>query len=819
MSNFSGYKTKAFSPTQKFFVLDPNTGSPSFVQGSDLVSQLTPNSNYVYAESTRTNAQATDYALGSVIQTGGATSVGDNEAGVYLVVPSGEGDFPMDNGNELLELAGDDTLREQLALNSEGDGSDLVAHTGTANTVTETLDEHTDEIAQRTIYVGSVAESFAGLSPAAGVLYRAIAWHEKSGAFAFADPTTRGGGLFVYDAARLKSDHDGVTVFSPTVPAVSAQAGTSLQARTENYGNGAGETAPTGAGVLVRLSEKDHLTFHDAGVLESFADCTARANAAILAAVNGPGKLYADEGTYNFTGAGSSADGMKLPSGAATQALEFYGAGIDKTIIHQDASARFVLSCNTSPTESGPNPDTDNSRNIKIHDMTFEGEVAAAGFNPQFHFLSLNAVSDVEIFRTAFIGFRGDGVYLGSSQTADIERHNQNVIIHHCIFDGVNNDNRNGISIIDGSAVTIHNNKFIRCTRADMPGPIDVEPDLSVFALIKDIDVNNNEFDTCGGVAIFQVYLPNGLDYTVPAQNIRFTKNWIKANCLTAGLSASGSKWCSVVIDSAVSPKLITSADPDNNIEISGNFVFPLGALVIHGAKTVNIEDNFLIHTGPTVIGAVDRSNERNSIGVTYKNNYHSEAGNSVGTLLIGMSEAVDVKGNRFARPVNNQAIAIFADAGVTGVVSDDITIDGNVYGNGYVTDIFNQNNTATNVFIGSERTESGDLIAISSALTYTNLSALELVKSYDTAKLPDSFPLGESISVVNGDTGAPDASNQGMLRTTKPNAGTGFRKFAQQWYYPANNSATTLAEVYWRKGADASNAWTGWIRVTGTVV
>ena len=161
MSNFPSYKTKTFSPSQKFFVLDPNTGSPAFVQGSDLVAQITPNSNYVYAESTRTTAQATDYPLGAVIQTGGATSVGDNLAGVYLVVPSDEGDFPMDNGNELLVLAGDDTLREQLALNTTGNGSDLIAHTGTTDTVTEALDK-------RTIYVGSVAELEGLQSPSNG---------------------------------------------------------------------------------------------------------------------------------------------------------------------------------------------------------------------------------------------------------------------------------------------------------------------------------------------------------------------------------------------------------------------------------------------------------------------------------------------------------------------------------------------------------------------------------------------------------------------------------------------------------------------------
>lgn len=157
MSTFSGYKTKAFSESQKFFVLDPQTGNPSFVQGSDLVKQLTPNDSYVFSEATRATAQATDYELGAVIHTGGATSTGDGQAGVYLVVPSGDGDLPMDNGLELLTLAGDDTLLERLALNTPGEGSDLIAHTGTDDTVTEAINSIRADLANPDMGAAMVA--------------------------------------------------------------------------------------------------------------------------------------------------------------------------------------------------------------------------------------------------------------------------------------------------------------------------------------------------------------------------------------------------------------------------------------------------------------------------------------------------------------------------------------------------------------------------------------------------------------------------------------------------------------------------------------
>lgn len=114
MSNIGSYKNTAFSEGQKFLVLDPATGSTSLVLGSSLIDYITPRLNSVIAESTRLAAENTDYDVGTLIQTSGGTSPGDGLASVYLVVASGEGDFPMTNGNDLLVVTGDDALREQL---------------------------------------------------------------------------------------------------------------------------------------------------------------------------------------------------------------------------------------------------------------------------------------------------------------------------------------------------------------------------------------------------------------------------------------------------------------------------------------------------------------------------------------------------------------------------------------------------------------------------------------------------------------------------------------------------------------------------------
>jgi hypothetical protein len=161
MSTIGSYPTRDFSESQKFLVLNPETQSTSLVSGRDLVEYITPQSTYVFAEQSRAVAQNEDYQIGALIQTAGDLTAGDNFAGTFLVVPGGDGDFPMANGNDLLIIKGDILLREQLASNTPAQGSDRIAHTGTSDTVTQALDK-------RTIYVGSVAE-LESLSLAAGV--------------------------------------------------------------------------------------------------------------------------------------------------------------------------------------------------------------------------------------------------------------------------------------------------------------------------------------------------------------------------------------------------------------------------------------------------------------------------------------------------------------------------------------------------------------------------------------------------------------------------------------------------------------------------
>jgi len=85
-----------------------------------------------------------------------------NNAGAALLIDT----YP--NSVAYNNLANAVAYEADLASSAAGEGSDLIAHTGTSDTVTEALDKLNTAVDKRTIFVGSVAE-LEGLSLDAGV--------------------------------------------------------------------------------------------------------------------------------------------------------------------------------------------------------------------------------------------------------------------------------------------------------------------------------------------------------------------------------------------------------------------------------------------------------------------------------------------------------------------------------------------------------------------------------------------------------------------------------------------------------------------------
>jgi len=239
---------------------------------------------------------------------------------------------------------------------------------------------------------------------------------------------------------------------------------------------------------------------------------------------------------YFPAGQGLSADGAYLidtPAGTSnvTSGLQLIGDGIGRSIIRRTSVPGVV---NFFYDSGSADPD-DNLVNLLIRDLTIEDDPERElGFAEHVDLVHVNGVSDSIFQRVEFKGFRGDGLYLGAGLSIAHERHNRRIIVRDCIFDGVDNQNRNGISVLDMDDLSIEDCAFRNCTKLDgsMPGPINLEPDVSngatppdlyLFRIIRNVRIVNNSFQNCGGNA-FSLLLPS-LDLANQVENIIIERN------------------------------------------------------------------------------------------------------------------------------------------------------------------------------------------------------------------------------------------------------------------------------------------------------
>ncbi len=192
---------------------------------------------------------------------------------------------------------------------------------------------------------------------------------------------------------------------------------------------------------------------------------------------------------------------VELSSGASIT-----GAG-ESSVLKQHPQARFaVLADSGSPRLSS------NLRAIRLSNLQLRGSCDSDGFSEFVHLVSLNGVSDVVVDNVLFRGFRGDGLYIGSGNIGGQERHNTQVTLRNCVFDGINHQNRNGVSVIDCDGLVIEDCRFINTTKADMPGAIDLEPDGESFHVVRNAHIARNTFIGVGGHGgAIAIYIPRGV--------------------------------------------------------------------------------------------------------------------------------------------------------------------------------------------------------------------------------------------------------------------------------------------------------------------
>lgn len=182
-----------------------------------------------------------------------------------------------------------------------------------------------------------------------------------------------------------------------------------------------------------------------------------------------------------------------------TSGLRLIGDGPGQTVVQTpDDTFAFVFHYMAATTAAG-----DRIRDLVIEGMTLDGQVETYGFIEQHSLLALRGSDGVTIKNVEFLGPRGDGITMHARNPLSgpySARHNYNLDISNCVFDGVNNDNRNGISILDLDGFYFRNLTMRNLSKSTMPGPIDFEPDSTdTTAVLRSGVIDGVDFDSNGG--------------------------------------------------------------------------------------------------------------------------------------------------------------------------------------------------------------------------------------------------------------------------------------------------------------------------------
>jgi hypothetical protein len=141
--------------------------------------------------------------------------------------------------------------------------------------------------------------------------------------------------------------------------------------------------------------------------------------------------------------------------------------------VYGDGEKSIIKRFSYNPASSCINFDSGSSSafidDVKFSNLKFLGDVATLGHNETYgHLLRMNGVRRVVIEKCFFEGPRSDAILIGSGAGGGTERHNFDVVIRDCVFDGVlygATGGRNAISFIDVDRATIEGNVFRNWSR------------------------------------------------------------------------------------------------------------------------------------------------------------------------------------------------------------------------------------------------------------------------------------------------------------------------------------------------------------------
>ena len=629
------------------------------------------------------------------------------------------------------------------------------------------------------------------------------------------------------------------------LPIPSAGSGTDSALRTDlaNTGvttAGAGlvgfrtaDATSVGRTVLSKL--RDVVSVKDFGAVgDGVADDTVAVQACVDAAKNGTNKnIYIPAGTYlvshidmiglvysnlTFIGEGMPTFKFKLPAGGRQIIAGYPNPTFARSNL---ADGIFVLDANSANQFTN---DANSIKNVTFIGIKFQMNVAVDGFDELMHCVCASGTSGLYFDHCQFIGFMGDGIavcrgrgtgpVVGSRPSYG---YNANTVVTNCIFDGVNKDNRQAISIYYCDGFTITDNVFKNTTRSNMPGAIDIEPDNSLTNTRCGL-IERNSFSNIGGSSAIlftfkQPLVPSSA--TQPTRQFRIALNTfdnIDRHVFTAGSSL-------VRADTLYNAQLTFEQNncrdigdvfyllAVSGIRIAGN-TFDTTTLSATGTsddsnifrcQDIVVENNDFISVRPNVgaastSGIVVSQAGADSIplpAVDFINNRFIDAGKyAIHSVVRGA--VGKIIGNRFFSSVDANPWCLFASAG-TVAQWEYLKFDGNIVEGTFAS--------------GSNGTSSvNKLLWISGGALPTTYNA----------KTPETFDYGTTIFESTGvwPEASPPASTNGMLVTTRLKDATSIS--VAQYFYPAVND--TARPVYYRHAA-SNTTWQNWRKFSQTVI
>jgi hypothetical protein len=566
---------------------------------------------------------------------------------------------------------------------------------------------------------------------------------------------------------------------------------TSSAATQSSYNQGG--TGAVSRTIQTKLQES--VSVKDFGAV---GDGTTDDTTAIQAAINsGAGAVYFPAGTYLTS---------NIIYLVANQTL--YGDGASSII--KQTQVQTLYSTAMLWAFSGSN--STYLENITLRDLQLLGNVVSQGFNEQIHLVACAGVDNFVVENCVFKGFRGDGLFVSdwkpiaytpSIPLAD-QRHNKNITVTNCKFDGVNKNNRQCISVLDVDNMLIAGNTFQNSSRSDMPGAIDFEPEWSA-SIVRNIRIVNNNFYNIGdGANGGVISFVTGNATVTQAENFVISNN-TEIDCQRPFLQFA-------LQTPSRSFRIVVS----NNSSLFSTFINAVGSFTMWGLDVVgNTCGAVNLGQNATTLYTQDVNIVGNNINVAtpYSAIIYRPTNVSVtSNVLSGYTSA----GVAVLQPSGTGTNLNIQNNTFKETTSGNYTIVATVTGSGALTGstltYLNNTGGAGNGNFPAWRTDDCGTIQNNNTATTFNIQTL-----------PDSFPIGRSMANLSGNTTnyppVGSSVNYGTLITYKQASGYVGGSTATNIYqelHPFCDNGVSEGSFWLRQRSPGSNVWGSWYKHVG---